>query len=1721
MKTSLKLGLLVGLALTWLFSQPATAIEGGLPWPEMYGAKYLDWLDFGCDLTFSGAGQPPVPSSCSDCGMPRWWVNEPYISLQMSDTPLSYATSSGQTMAFQFRYRQRYCLPDTNSAPGCPLLNSTNTESYFRSLPGYGMTNAFWGNNWMENIFFWYGNGGDYQALQFSFEGGINYFYNTNGVANLKTPKSQIQLVPSSGLGYPTIGTPVPDANTNYWGDTQTNGLTLLYPDGSKDVYGICTSASPAATYGTGAAYALLTERIDAVGRTTRIGYEYATNNTHSGFRVRYVVDADGRTNTFSYTGAQNLWQITEIDDPYTRKIQLGYDGTTGYLTNITDAVQLTNTFSYQGDNGWITNLSTPYGNTGFTYDDESNATNSSMIYTRAILISEPEGAHQLFCYQNTTSDQNHDTAPTVPGQSDFDDGQWAYTGFYGGLDYRNSYHWGRRQFAALPASTQSILLTGTDGTLYLGGNYLAGGLSILTTQNYHLARQRHWLLANDLASVSDMLSSERDPSPDSAGNTLGLRTWYNYSGKPFPGLVGSSQVSCIAKTLPDGTTQFTTYNYYPAVTVGAGMVSDNETSYSLPDGSTGLLTNWFSYAANNVDLLSVSNSAGQFVNYLYNGYHQVTNTVDALNEPTTFTFDAATHNLTGIQLPSGATVTREYYATATPPTTNSGFLKRETFQPQGRSVTNNAYTNGLPISISDDRGLTVTLSWDGLNRPTGIGYPGNTTTSNLYYRLDLVGTKDRMDHWTRYAYDGLQHLTTMTNANTNVTIYTWCGCGSLESIVSLPWTNSPTSFGYDNQGNLTSITDPDTNTLTRQFDLAGRLTQLSDGAGRWLQFGHNIQGLVTGVTNANGTLQSTVFDAVNRPIQTTDANGVTVTNQFDLLNRLLKQTWPDGIGETNGYSSAGLIAFTNRDGKFTLYGRDAAGRLMAETNANHEVTRYARNSLDQVTDLWDGNNNHVQWQFNQYGWLTNKINGLGSNVFRYGYNANGWLTNRWTPEKLNTFYTLDNVGNRLAILYPQSSIVFAFDALNRLTNMIDAAGTNNFSYTPAGRLQSAGGLWQNDTVSYGYDQGILTNLSLAQPIGTWPQSFLYDLGSRLTNTASPAGAFIYSYNFQPASALFTGIQLLNGAKIINGYDSMARLTSTALNNYWGHTLDGYSYIPDPLGLRTNIVRNLGLTTNTVNTGFDSIGQLTSWSAMEPGGTLRQNEQLGWQYDPAHNLHTRNNGNLTQTFTTDAANQLSSISGLGKFTMSGATPAPTTNITVNGQAAQLYSDLTFARTNLTLADGPNSFTNIAVNAYGLKVTNALSVNFPQTVSLKYDQNGNLTNDGLKSFAYDAENQLTSVAVAGRFKKDFIYDGLNRLRIKRESTWTGTWTPTNETHYIWDGSVIVQLRTSNNVPILTLTRGLDLSGSLQGAGGIGGLLAMTDGGGTNYFYHSDGNGNVTALIDSQEIIVGRREYDGFGRTISLSGAKIGLNPFWFSTQLYDPDTDFYHFKYRVYSPNLQRWLNADPIGEEGGYNLYGFVYNNPVKWIDYLGREIAFTGDDKLKETARKLLTAAKGLANDALKKKIAEIEADKFKCKIKLVVDSTAVIVGSYKLETIDLGDIAKFPESGGAATRVSAFIHEIIEQWEKQKNGKPYEDAHAEGIKAEFAVTGNVREGEGTLANNPDGSFSIPIYWKHIIKSKVTKDGVEKTEEKTIDVTQTLTIFDGNIIKVETVEKK
>jgi len=231
------------------------------------------------------------------------------------------------------------------------------------------------------------------------------------------------------------------------------------------------------------------------------------------------------------------------------------------------------------------------------------------------------------------------------------------------------------------------------------------------------------------------------------------------------------------------------------------------------------------------------------------------------------------------------------------------------------------------------------------------------------------------------------------------------------------------------------------------------------------------------------------------------------------------------------------------------------------------------------------------------------------------------------------------------------------------------------------------------------------------------------------------------------------------------------------------------------------------------------------------------------------------------------------------------------------------------------------------------------------------------------------------ATNGDQRTDLVYDGQGRLRKRLEyyipAIQQGTnpppdsltlelgvmglpsqpnWTLESETWYVYDGKRVIQERNGSNVPTVSYTRGTDLSGSLEGAGGIGGLLARSEGS-TQASYFADGNGNITSLSGGNLAVVASYRYDPYGNLLFKSGAWADTNVYRFSSKPVHEASGMYDYLYRWYAPELQRWPNRDPIKELGhfvlrnrhsvrlgvnGQNLYTFVRNLPVGRVDPFG-----------------------------------------------------------------------------------------------------------------------------------------------------------------------------------------
>jgi len=1558
-----------------------TREEAGQVFGRGYISNLRDGKDEGCAKT-PGSAKTPCPPCKEAKGMPVWWVSEPYANLWLADEPLEYTTSRGERIAFRLTFKQRDTTPDGPS----------------ERIPATG-----WNHNWFSYLRWWelkppggqlYQSGQFDKTLMVPGGGERTYIYSMwdyNGQSGVWTYKPSYQDETRTRLetlrgpviipgGLVTIQppwildlaqSPIPFI------DGQT-GFRIIHPDGAEDWYGYMLSPLVNDPVNSSIAWgrALLTHQIDRFGNTNRFYYDKLTNGSGSSaynfFRLAQMVDYDGRTNYLRYTTNHLL---SEVENPYGQKANFYYN-TNDWLTNIVDMAGLSSRMTYDS-NGWVTSLITPYGTNTFLITAanlDTNAVGNAGGHTvnRALQSIAADGAKEMTLYRYDCetfidpvipSEQLPENTPL--GTLDEGSGYDGDTNQFRAVSYRNSFYWNPKQAAALSGSAWSSPLN-------------------LTSNEYRVARMKHWLRDKDALFVSSALSFEREASPD--GLTEGQRTFYDYLNKPsgFRSIANTNLLpSVVARRLPNGQTQYSWERLN-----AAGFATNLVSTYTRSDGALLTRTNIFEYASNVTTRIYsqrtfTSTNYGNWTTNVINTpnllervldwsgtiiarlgeYEWLTNTIyttnaisgsqtnihrvvsttrrivpgastNALNEVTRFTYDGK-QQLTSIKTAAGLTTTNLYNA--------AGFLTT-TIDLEIKATNSLTYhANALPATHTDERGLTRSLTWDVLQRLTGIGYPDGTTVSNRYDKLDLLSTKDRNGNSTGFRYDPARRLTGITNANNAVTAFGYCGCGTLESITNA--LGQAVQLTHDSQLRLTDVAFPDASSLHYHYDLLGRITNSLDGANRKQWFNYNHHGLLTSASNAAGVVLSVKHDILDRPTNIIDAAGVNVGHAFDALDRLSTRTWADGGVETFTYTPAGLTNYINPLSRVTQYHRDVAGRLTALVDANNHGTWLTNNAAGDLVALLDGAGGLTRWNYDKFGRVTNKFDGLNREVFRHTYDPSGRVTNRWTPAGGNLGLSYDAVDNLKSITYSNTSpttINYTYDAANRLTNMADTVGTTRFAYTAAGRLEIEDGPWSTDTVTYSYLEGQRTALSVSQPLNpAWSQSYNYDNTRRLQTLVSPAGTFAYNYSPQP-STLISLLRLGNGAVISNAFDVLAQLTNTTLSTMWRAPLSSFGYSYDKWGQRTNITRLFNSGRSSLALAYDPEGQLISAIGRETNGTIRLQEKFGYAYGGSDNLTWRTNNAQAQGFVSDAANQLTNISRSGTFTVSGSTPRPATNVTVNASNATLYADATWASWGHTVLDyQTNVFVVTAQHPLGT-AQNTLNVPLPPLVNYTYDANGNLTNDQVRCFQYDAENQLTNAYVPNAWRTEFKYDGLNRRRIRKEFSWSaGAWVQTNEVRYVCDGLLVLQERDSNNIPLLTYTRGLDFSGGLQSAGGIGGLLALSDQRAsattpTNYFYHADGSGNVVALLNYKNEAVARYLYDPFGNLLAKSGPMADYNRQRFSSKEWHSPSGLLLYEFRPYDPNLQRWLNQDPIEERGGINLYQFVDNDAINLVDPSG-----------------------------------------------------------------------------------------------------------------------------------------------------------------------------------------
>ncbi len=442
------------------------------------------------------------------------------------------------------------------------------------------------------------------------------------------------------------------------------------------------------------------------------------------------------------------------------------------------------------------------------------------------------------------------------------------------------------------------------------------------------------------------------------------------------------------------------------------------------------------------------------------------------------------------------------------------------------------------------------------------------------------------------------------------------------------------------------------------------------------------------------------------------------------------------------------------------------------------------------------------------------------------------------------------------------------------------------------------------------------------------------------------------------------------------GYDCLNRLTHPASLGGTGSPRSQFDNQYNPAGQRPSVTNPDG---SYWVYGYDSMGQVTSGKKYWSDGTPVAGQQFDYAFDDIGNRQTTARDLRQASYSVNSLNQYTSRSVPGFVNVLGTATGTATVSLWSKDNLALYTPTTrqgdYFRGEMLVNNNTGALwltiTNVAAlsNYTGADIVTNIAGSLllaqnPETFI--YDADGNLIRDGLWDYTWDAENRLvkqeslSGAPTASKLKLEFQYDSQGRRMQKLVSTNNGSvYVAQCTNRFVYDGwNLLASLNPASSVRQAYLW-GLDLSGTMQGAGGVGGLLVITDVSQGSHFCAYDGNGNVTALVKADGAgLTAQYEYGPFGELLRATGPMAKANPFRFSTKYQDDETDLLYYGYRYYDPSTGRWLNRDPIEEFSFRDRYSqsltpkerfllrqrrpagnefvFVDNHPVNSVDPYG-----------------------------------------------------------------------------------------------------------------------------------------------------------------------------------------
>ena len=684
-------------------------------------------------------------------------------------------------------------------------------------------------------------------------------------------------------------------------------------------------------------------------------------------------------------------------------------------------------------------------------------------------------------------------------------------------------------------------------------------------------------------------------------------------------------------------------------------------------------------------------------------------------------------------------------------------------------------------------------------------------------------------------------------------TSYTYDENGNVESVTDI--LKQKTTYEYDTNSNLTKIFQDNKIKMSYIYDdeYPSRLDRAESEDSQTYRFYYDEYGNNKKIIQSNGTLMLVTEAAYttdgNRLVSTTDTLGKVTTYGYNADTNVLEWVqYPEDTEATR-----------------TNYTYDDMFRVQSEgmrTDTNQNMSAMYTYTDDLLTALRTITTDYI-FTYGNFG-LRNSVKADLVTLASYTYNGYKELSRLDYGNGDSVSYTYDKQGRLLKETYEDEGVTsYTYDNSGNLSAVTGFGITSTFRYDLTDRLVKYTQSGNNRTYSAGYeydDKGNLSELNETFDTVSRTTEYSYDIYDRPDTVKIGEVTKKYDYDFMARAYRAT---VKNGGSTVLteqhtfvdlSYGRTSRQVAAKRNQAAGYDVT-YSYTYDGNG---NIL-SISDGTHTTSYEYDSANQL-----------IRENNQAG---------------NYTYTWTYDGGGNIKSRNEYAYTTGELGTPTDTVIYAYQSQSW---------RALLTSYDGR---------------------------TITYDGIGNMLSDGLRTYTWEHGRQLQSVT-AGNTTWTNCYDE-NGIRTERTR---GTVTY----QYSYEGGKLKYMSVGTNKLYFTYDfAGAPLSVNYNG---------------TDYYYVTNLQGDVVAILNAAGTAVVTYTYDAWGNPLTQTGtmsSTLGThNPLRYRSYVYDTETQLYYLQSRYYNPEIGRFINADGFVSTGqglvGNNMFAYCNNNPVMGYDPTG-----------------------------------------------------------------------------------------------------------------------------------------------------------------------------------------